>query len=146
MSFQEAVRSQYWAAAEMLRQAVDECPGSLWNAPEHRNRFWQVAYHALFYTHLYLEPEAATFVPWAKHRAGYNELGKSLSGGPYTRDEILEYYRLCLQQVEAQTALLDPDAPSGFHWLPFTKLELQLYNIRDSPAKRSCTFPIKIVC
>ena len=48
----------------------------------------------------------------------------------YTRDDILEYYCLCLQQVEAQTALLDPDAPSGFHWLPFTKLELRIYDIR----------------
>lgn len=114
----------------MLRHAVDECPGSLWNAPEHRIRFWQVAYHALFYKHLYLQPEAATFVPCAKHRLGYNELGKSLSWEPYTRDDILEYYCLCLQQVEAQTALLDPDAPSGFHWLPFTKLELQIYDIR----------------
>jgi hypothetical protein len=25
---------------------------------------------------------------------------------------------------------LDFDAPSGFFWLPFSKLELQLYNIR----------------
>jgi len=29
-----------------------------------------------------------------------------------------------------QVAAMDLQAESGFHWLPFNKLELQVYNIR----------------
>jgi hypothetical protein len=49
---------------------------------------------------------------------------------PYTRAEVLEYHQLCRAEVEARVPALDLEAPSGFHWLPFNKLELQFYNIR----------------
>ena len=49
---------------------------------------------------------------------------------PYSKEEILEYHEMCGAQVEEQVALLDLDGPSGFHWLPFSKLELQFHNIR----------------
>ncbi|QRN82842.1 hypothetical protein JR338_10520 [Chloroflexota bacterium] len=37
---------------------------------------------------------------------------------------------ILLAQVEVQVGALDHAAESGFHWLPFNKLELQFYNIR----------------
>jgi predicted kinase len=42
-----------------LKQAIEKCPDALWNDPADKNRFWHVAYHALFYTHLYLQPTDA---------------------------------------------------------------------------------------
>ena len=65
---------------------------------------------------------------WAKNRTGTHRLEKE--GEPYTKGEILEYFDVCREQVEKQVPLLELDAPSGFEWLPFNKLELQLYNIR----------------
>lgn len=52
------------------------------------------------------------------------------TGEPYTKEEILEYLELCQRQVEERVASLNLDAASGFHWLPFGKMELQFYNIR----------------
>ena len=128
MNTNEIIKSQYLAALEMLRSAVIQCPDSLWNDPAYKNRFWHVAYHALFYTHLYLQPSGQDFVPWTKNRSGANELDQA--GEPYSKDEILEYFEICREQVLKHTQSLVLDAPSGFDWLPFTKLELQFYSIR----------------
>jgi hypothetical protein len=46
--------SQYQASLKMLKQAIDACPDSLWNASGDRNKFWQVAYHAIYFVHEYL--------------------------------------------------------------------------------------------
>jgi hypothetical protein len=43
---------------------------------------------------------------------------------------VQEFHGLCQAEVEAKVPALDLAAPSGFHWLPFNKLELQFYNIR----------------
>jgi hypothetical protein len=138
METQNVIRSQYLAALEMLRQAITRCPESLWDGQADRNRFWHVAYHVLFYTHLYLQPGEADFRPWAKHRKEYNFLGplpwpphkEPDIGAPYSQEEVLEYFELCRQEVEKQVPALDLDAESGFSWLPMGKLELQFYNVR----------------
>lgn len=49
---------------------------------------------------------------------------------PYTREEILTYLALCVGHMEEQVDALDLEAESGFYWLPFDKLELQIYNAR----------------
>jgi hypothetical protein len=128
----DIVKSQYHASLEMLRQAVSKCPDSLWDDREDKNAFWRVAYHALFFTHLYLQASLEDFCPWVKHKENYEAMDRQLpqDGVPYTKGEILEYCEMCGEQVEERVASLEPDAPSGFHWLPFSKLELQFYNIR----------------
>ncbi len=51
-------------------------------------------------------------------------------GEPYSKEDILEYLEVCRKAVKERVASLDLEAASGFHWLPFNKLELQFYNIR----------------
>jgi hypothetical protein len=135
----QVIQSQYLASLEMLRQAIVRCPASLWADAAYKNPFWHLAYHALFYTHLYAQPSQEHFVQWAKHREQYEFLGalpwpphdEPDIGEPYSKDEVLEYYELCQQQVIERVALLDLDAAeSGFFWLPMGKMELQFYNIR----------------
>ena len=46
--------SQYLASLEMLKQSITLCPDALWDAAGDKNKSWQTAYHALFFTHLYL--------------------------------------------------------------------------------------------
>jgi hypothetical protein len=132
VDIKEIIKSQYHASLEMLRQAVIKCPDSLWCDGEHTNKFWHIAYHALFYTHLYLQSSGEDFTPWAKHREERQFLDRQEPeiGEPYRREEILEYHEICREQVEEQVASMDLEAPSGFYWLPFGKLELQFYNIR----------------
>jgi DinB family protein len=132
------VQSQYLAALAMMREAVTLCPERLWHTPEVKNQFWHIAYHALFYTDLYLHRSESDFAAWPKHRDEYHSLGPlpwapdrlPKIGEPYSREDILEYLDYCRDQVIAKVADLDLAGSSGFHWLPFGKLELQFYNIR----------------
>jgi hypothetical protein len=132
------IARQYRASLAMLGQAIDLCPESLWLAPDYTNRFWHIAYHAVFYTHLYLQPDEASFHAWAKHKEDYQFLGPRpwapeearKVDSPYSKVEVMEYHELCRGEVETRVPALDLEAPSGFHWLPFNKAELQFYNIR----------------
>ena len=122
----------------MLGQAMELCPEDLWFNNEHRNRFWHIAYHAMFYTHFYLQPSERGFQPWAKHVANANYLGPRPWAKdepfqipkPYTKAELEEYLNLCRSEVENQVPRLHFEDASGFSWLAFNKLELQFYNIR----------------
>ncbi|MFZ1771379.1 MAG: DinB family protein [Caldilinea sp.] len=125
----EAVRAQFMAAFAMLRATIEQCPASLWDDPADKNRFWQVAYHALFYAHLYLHPSHDMFVPWANHRETV-ELMDATTSALYTKAELLGFLDECEVHATEQVAALDFSAPSGFHWLHMNKLEVQLYNIR----------------
>ena len=133
-----SVARQYRASLAMLGQAISMCPESLWLDATYPNRYWHVAYHAVFYTHLYLHTSEADFRPWKEHRTDYQFLGprpwapyeKVKIETPFTREEVAEYGQICRAEVDARVRALDLDAPSGFHWLPFNKLELQFYNIR----------------
>ena len=138
MDIPTVVISQYNAALAMLEEAVVKCPDELWAADDDVNLFYQIAYHALFYTHLYVQPTQADFTPWEKHSDYHHGFGQpSYPGGPtpepaspYTRDDLLAYLELCRNEIAAVVPTLDFDGESGFHWLPFGKLELQFYSIR----------------
>jgi len=138
MNIKAVIESQYHASLEMLKGAIVKCPEALWDDPACQNKFWHIAYHALFYTHLYLQPSESDFVPWAKHRDQYQFMGplpwpphqEPEIGAPYPKEAVLEYLDLCRQEAEEKVAALNLEAESGFSWLPFGKLELQFYNIR----------------
>ena len=134
MGIKESIKSQYHASLEMLKHAIVECPESLWYSSEYKNPFWHIAFHVLFYTHFYLQPSEEDFIPWEKHRGNCVSLGSSegepAEKVPYRKEEIFAYHELCGEQVEERVTSLDLEAESGFHWLPFNKLELQIYNIR----------------
>ena len=138
MNLPQVIKSQYHAVLEMLKQTIQDCPPALWDDPADKNRFWRVAFHALFYTHLYLQDTEKDFTVWPKHRGQAEHLGRlpwppqdePKIEAPYTKEEVLEYLAFCQAMVEEKVSKLNPDAPSGYDWLPFGKLELQLYNIR----------------
>ena len=131
MSVKESIQSQYHAALIMLKDTIEKCPEELWADNDYVNPFWRVAYHTIIYTHFYLSPTEDDFIPWEKHKDDMQLLGPSAPDSePYSKDDLLAYLDLCVEQVALQIASLDIEAESGFNWLPFDKLELQLYNIR----------------
>jgi hypothetical protein len=131
MNPKPAIQSQYKAALAMLRQAIEKCPEALWVDASYQNPFWRVAYHVLIYTHFYLSPSEDDFTPWEKYQKDLQLLGQDIPGArTYSRAEVLDYLALVLDEVDSQVPALDMAAESGFHWLPFNKLELQFYNIR----------------
>jgi hypothetical protein len=120
--------SQYLASLEMLKQTITRCPESIWNAASDKNKFWQVAYHALFFTHLYVADAEEAFIPWIKHRDGYEDFQVPQMSEPYDRDTVLEYLAFCQQHVADRVPRLNLE--EGFDGRPYTKLELQIYSIR----------------
>jgi hypothetical protein len=137
-SVQNAIARQYHASLAMLGQAIELCSEPLWLSEDYKNRFWHIAYHAVFYTHLYLQTAEADFHPWPKYRKDSQYLGpRPWAPGearrvdpPYTKAEVQEYFEVCRAEVDTRVPTLDLAAASGFSWLPFNKLELQFYNIR----------------
>lgn len=139
LAIRNNIARQYGAALAMLGHAIELCPESLWLAPECQNRFWHIAYHVVFCTHMYLQPSLGEFHPWTKHREDSQFLGHKPGAppdaplpvfAPYSKPDVLEYFALCRAEEESRVPAPDLEAPSGFWWLPFNKLELQLYNIR----------------
>ncbi|MBN2045282.1 MAG: hypothetical protein JW757_09705 [Anaerolineales bacterium] len=133
MSIKSGIISQYHASLAMLQQVVADCPPELWDSPDHKNRCWNVAAHALFYAHFYLHPSAQEFKPWTGIHLDGRILDHDIEGEDRqiaSQADILDFIEFLEGQVNPMVEALDLDAESGFDWLPFNKLELQLYNIR----------------
>ncbi len=123
MNTQKVIQSQYLSALAMLKQAITKCPPAMWEAPQDRDKCWFIAYHALYYAHLYLQATRKDFVRWRKH-------GKPVSSAPLSKKEVLEYLAFVEQEVARRVPVTDLEAESGFHGFHIDKLELQLVNIR----------------
>jgi len=138
MEMENVLISQYGAALAMLRSAIETSSDRLWVSDSYKNRFWHIAYHTLFYAHLYLSRGEGTFAPWKQGRPQAHFLGalpwppraQPEIGEPYSRASLLEYQTLVTESVEGQVRSVPFHEPSGFEWLPMNRLELHLYNIR----------------
>jgi hypothetical protein len=136
------LRSQYHAALAMLRESIERCPEELWYSDTRANSFWQIAYHTLFFAHMYLHPTEADFRPWEGHQsrvqhpdgiAGPADPDSSLPlvPNPYSQQEVLAYWSVCARMVDPAVEALDlQSGDSGFSWYRVSKLEHQIVNIR----------------
>lgn len=141
-TLRSVLKSQYHAALAMLREAIERCPDETWTSSEHVNSFWQVAYHVLYFTHLYLQPNEAAFQPWEHHQAKVQyedgipgapdpDSTLPLIPQPYSRAQVLEYWRICDRMVDSAVDALNLQDPlSGFSWYEVPKFEHQLINLR----------------
>jgi hypothetical protein len=143
-----ALKSQYHAGLAMLRDAIEKCPEELWVSGEPVNPFWRIAYHALYYTHFYLQADAASFRPWDHHQTGiqymddvappdrFGNLGElshrpPRTGEPYTKAQVLDYWSLLDRAIDEAVDALDlGSAESGFFWYRVSKAEHQMINLR----------------
>lgn len=137
MDIRAAIKGQYHGGLAMLKQAIEDCPDDLWAGGPYPVPYWQVAYHTLYFTHLYLQQTIEQFQPWVHHRDEYHDLPWPPGSGPkldhpYTRAELLDYWHICDGMVDACVDRLDLDAASsGFPWhKTMPKLDHQLHNIR----------------
>lgn len=141
-AMRDILKRQYHAVLAMLRDTIQRCPDELWTSDGHHNAFWQVAYHTLFYTHLYLGTDEAAFRPWEGHQGdvqhpdglpGPSDPSSSLppTPDPYTKDQVLAYWAAVDGMVGPALDAMDLNRPeSGFYWYAMPKLEHQLVNLR----------------
>lgn len=134
MNLSAIITSQYLATLEMLKETIARCPDALWDDPVDVAPTWRLAYHALFYTHLYLQPDGKDFKTWDRHREDAQRIDPQAKAcQAFTREEVLEYLVFCQQQVKEIVPELDLESErSGFGWLDMGKLEQQIYNIRHT--------------
>lgn len=117
----------------MLRQCVVNCPDEVWTSGASPRSYWRIAYHAAFYTHLYLMPDEHSFVPWSQHRKEAPSFwGSPDEMPPYSKHEFLGYLDWLSGELVSMLAALDLESEqSGFHWYPgIGKFEHQVMNIR----------------
>ena len=146
MDVRTALKGQYKAGLAMLRDCIAKCPDDIWaagmplitpdpggrtNEEREARTFWRVAYHALFYTHLYAMPREEDFVAWERH----DDLASNIWIGPdepippkettYSQADLLGYLDWMVTQVDAWVDAVDLDSQeSGFHWYKdFPKLD-----------------------
>jgi len=147
-ALKSALKSQYHAALAMLREAIEKCPDALWASDEYTNRFWRIAYHALYFMHLYLQPTVHDFRPWEHHQTSIQDMDDVPSppdimdltelphrppqtGEPYSKARVLEYWELCDAMIDDSVDRLDVFAlDSGFSWYKIPKIEHQMVNLR----------------
>jgi hypothetical protein len=128
-----ALKGQYHAALDMLKGAIEECPDDIWVSGVPPRSFWRLAYHTLFFTHLYLEVEEADFVPWEHHRdeVESDQDRERLDAIPYTQAETLTYWKLVDEKVDPQIDKIDlGSSESGFSWYKIPKLDHVILNLR----------------
>ena len=132
---------QYGAALSVLKQCVEQCPEDGWERGVGNHAFWHVAYHALFYTDLYLSPNERSFALRSFHREDYQFFGRKpwpphepvVADVPYPKDVILEYLEACRRKASEIIASETPESlegPSGFSWYEVPRAEMHVINIR----------------
>lgn len=143
MEMREALTEQYHAGLAMLAECVAKCPEDVWLEGEYPRAFWRIAFHAAFYTHLYLGQNEAAFQPWPARREGIHEglwhppfavEPYELPEGAeiYRSNEIRDYIRFVDALVAPTVAQLNLDSEeTGFSWYKnMSKLSHQLMNLR----------------
>lgn len=129
----ETIAGQYGAGLMMLRPCIELCPDNIWLSGEPPREVWRIAYHALYYTHLYLAENQRSFKPirgFSRERA--NLWGTPKGSTPTTKEELLDYLDFILSIVPERLSAMDLDAPdAGFSYYPgMPKLTHQMVNLR----------------
>jgi len=132
------ITSQIRASLAMLRSTIDACPDELWTREEDKNPTWALAYHTVYFAHLYLSPSLEEFIPFERKVEGRDGFGRTdlddwsrLSPSDvYSKTDVLTYSDHVDGKVEELVASKPFGAESGFHWLKFSRAEAHLYNLR----------------
>ncbi|MEQ8789186.1 MAG: DinB family protein [Pirellulaceae bacterium] len=129
----QIVAAQFEASLCMLNDCVQKCPAESWPQPVGSRAFWFVAYHALCYTDLYLSPSDDEFELRDFHTPEDDQPFIPAAGIVFSQQLISDYLAICRRKA-GETLAAETDQSlrreSGFPWLPFTRGELHLYNLR----------------
>jgi hypothetical protein len=143
MDLRSALKQQYHSALAMLGECIEVCPDDLWISGTFPRAYWRIAFHAAFFTQLYLGQDEAAFQPWPGRREGVHgllwvdpaqmepyELPEDAE--VYSQQELREYVRFVDSQVDPIVDRLNLETEeSGFRWYKnISKLSHELMNLR----------------
>jgi hypothetical protein len=131
--WRSAIRQQFHAAIDMLANAMEACPDSVWPG-QGPFAFWYLGFHTLFFLDLYLSEEGEDeFRPPPPF--GVTELDPAgvLPERVYGKDELLGYLEYGRKKLDAVMAGMTEEWVEGSCPFPFRDMsngELLLYNMR----------------
>jgi hypothetical protein len=133
---------QFAAAIQTLQQAIEACPDDLWDDRSDGSPFWHLAYHALFFTDLYLSHDEKAFQARDYHEdkahflpGDYREFGGVVTtpAKAFTKDQLIDYSGHCLRKCEETFEKLTDERAlerCGFWWYELNVGEFMLNNLR----------------
>lgn len=142
MEIKQALKDQFRASLRMLAQCVERCPDDLWTQGEYPRYYWRIAFHAIFFTHVGIAQDEASYVPWpdrpGKHEAMFLDPAHiepyELPDGAelFTKEETLAYISHVDAILDESIDRLDLDTDeSGYRWYPkMSKMSNVLMNLR----------------
>ena len=131
--WRSAIRQQFHAAIDMLGNAMEACPESVWPG-QGPGAFWYLAFHTLFFLDLYLsEEDESRFHPPPPF--GLSELEPEFvpPERAYGKDELLGYLEQCRKKLDTVMAGMTEawiENPCPFPYRDMSNGELLLYNMR----------------
>jgi hypothetical protein len=140
-TLRELLAHQYEASLSVLNLCVARCPDASWNESVAKWKFCQAAFHAVFFTDLYLQPSdnVAAFKdqPFhVEHRDAFRDY-EELEDRPqvllYEKPFVLSYLRHVRHKAQETIGRESADVLSGtcgFHWRKCSRAELHVCNIR----------------
>lgn len=136
----DILASQYKASLGMLRDALHKVPKEQWTSADYSNPNWQIAYHVVWATKLYLGTNIESYIAFENTIEGAESLGgtkdweKPEAGikieGFHTKEELLSFIDNIEYNLESAIEVVPLNDNSGFEWYPYTRLELHINNIR----------------
>jgi len=134
------LESQYKPSLGMLRTAIEKSTNDELYSSEYSNPTWQIAYHTIWATKLYLGANYESYVPYSNAIGEAESLGGAESWenadegvsvvGQNTWEELVSFIESFVNGLTENLESLPLNGQSGFEWYAFSRLELHLMNIR----------------
>ena len=138
-TYRDATLGQLNAALRTLSECVERCPDEGWSEPVHELKFCQTAFHALFFTDLYLDDGIDEMKQQVFHKQhenvfrDYEEFSPKKPEHEYERPWMNLYIQHCRDKatrvVNAENAESLAQQVS-FDWLEITRAEMHVYTLR----------------
>lgn len=139
-TFKQVIVNQFDAALCTLSTCIEQCPDAAWTTKIANYEFSQVTFHTLIFADFYLgDGDEQTFrrQPFHVDNEGgfgdYEEFENRVPVTLYERPFIRSYVAHCrakASEVIAAETAESLSVRSPFSWLPFSRAEVHVYNIR----------------
>jgi hypothetical protein len=133
VTLRNIVWRQLGAALDMLENAMQACPNTLWQDHTSQPKFWYIVYHTLFFLDFYMSDSVEDFTPPAPFTLSELDPAGILPDRVYSKKELQTYLehgrKKCKAAIETLT---DEKANRPFKYgrLDFSFADLCLYTMR----------------
>lgn len=129
----EIILSQYGAALESLRRAIEACPDDMWFDQDREPQFWYIPYHTLFFFDYYLSESPDGFAPPEPFTLEELDPRGIIPEKPFKKEEMYRYIDHCHGKARDRIRGMSVDSAresANFLQGDLSNGELLIYNLR----------------